>query len=164
MVSATPGTTRDAIDSVYRRRRPILPDDRHGRHPPQGKGVREAGKVFGDQGPAQPRALRRRRWSSWTPGRASRTRTSPSPAMPSSAGCGCVLVLNKWDLAEQNGTSRTKNRSRNCGQQAKFLSFAPVLTVSALHRPAGEPDLQRGGRGLCTVLPADRHRRVEPHP
>ncbi len=46
-------------------------------------------------------------------------------------GCGCVLVLNKWDLAMQNGVSRERMLAE-LRRQAKFLGFAPALTVSAL--------------------------------
>ena len=46
-------------------------------------------------------------------------------------GCGCVLVLNKWDLAEKNGVSRERMLAE-LRRQAKFLGFAPALTVSAL--------------------------------
>jgi GTP-binding protein len=45
-------------------------------------------------------------------------------------GCGCVFVLNKWDLAEKNGVSERK-RIEELRLQAKFLGFAPALTVSA---------------------------------
>jgi GTP-binding protein len=45
-------------------------------------------------------------------------------------GCGCILLLNKWDAVEKEaGTARTYyNRLR---MEAKFLSFAPVVTISA---------------------------------
>jgi GTP-binding protein len=46
-------------------------------------------------------------------------------------GCGCVMVLNKWDLVERSGTAQ-RTLLEQLQQQAKFLSFAPVLTVSAL--------------------------------
>jgi len=46
-------------------------------------------------------------------------------------GCGCLFLLNKWDLA--------KKKDKTIGEyvedlrySSKFLSFAPVLTVSAL--------------------------------
>lgn len=45
-------------------------------------------------------------------------------------GCGCVLVVNKWDLAEQSGR-REKQVIDEVRFKSKFLSFAPVLTVSA---------------------------------
>jgi GTP-binding protein len=45
-------------------------------------------------------------------------------------GCGCVLAINKWDLAEQSGL-RERTIIEELRFKAKFLSFAPVLTVSA---------------------------------
>jgi GTP-binding protein len=46
-------------------------------------------------------------------------------------GCGCIFLLNKWDLVAKN--SHTVNAYYDSlRQQAKFLSFAPALTVSAL--------------------------------
>ena len=46
-------------------------------------------------------------------------------------GCGCVFVLNKWDLAESAGASE-RRMVDDLREQAKFLSFAPAVTVSAL--------------------------------
>jgi len=46
-------------------------------------------------------------------------------------GCGCILLLNKWDLVAKD--SRTvKVYYERLRDQAKFLSFAPALTISAL--------------------------------
>jgi GTP-binding protein len=46
-------------------------------------------------------------------------------------GCGCILLLNKWDLVDKD--SRTvKVYYERLRDQAKFLSFAPALTISAL--------------------------------
>ncbi len=46
-------------------------------------------------------------------------------------GCGCVLLLNKWDRIEKDG--KTVNQYIDqLRLEAKFLSFAPILTVSAL--------------------------------
>lgn len=46
-------------------------------------------------------------------------------------GCGCILLLNKWDLVPKD--SRTaKQYHQRLKEQAKFLKFAPALTVSAL--------------------------------
>jgi GTP-binding protein len=45
-------------------------------------------------------------------------------------GCGVVFALNKWDLAEKKGVSERK-MIEELRLQAKFLGFAPVLTVSA---------------------------------
>ena len=46
-------------------------------------------------------------------------------------GCGCIMLLNKWDLVEKD--SRTvKTYYERLRSQAKFLSFAPAMTLSAL--------------------------------
>jgi GTP-binding protein len=46
-------------------------------------------------------------------------------------GCGCVFVLNKWDLV--GGDRRvSETMVRDIRRTAKFLSFAPTVTVSAL--------------------------------
>jgi GTP-binding protein len=46
-------------------------------------------------------------------------------------GCGCVFLINKWDLLDKD--TRTINRYFDqIRSAAKFLSFAPVLTISAL--------------------------------
>ena len=46
-------------------------------------------------------------------------------------GCGCVFLLNKWDLVSKD--SRTvKTYQEELKRASKFLAFAPVLTISAL--------------------------------
>ena len=46
-------------------------------------------------------------------------------------GCGCIFLLNKWDLLDKD--TLTINRYIDqIRSAAKFLSFAPVLTISAL--------------------------------
>ena len=44
--------------------------------------------------------------------------------------CGCIFVVNKWDLARQEG-KKTKSYVDMVRDQAKFLGFAPVMAVSA---------------------------------
>ncbi len=46
-------------------------------------------------------------------------------------GCGCVFLLNKWDLIEKDNTT-VKNYYERLRMEAKFLSFAPAVTISAL--------------------------------
>ncbi|MEJ2640164.1 MAG: ribosome biogenesis GTPase Der [Desulfosarcinaceae bacterium] len=49
----------------------------------------------------------------------------------SQRGCGCIFLLNKWDLVAKD--SRTAERyHRQLQEAAKFLSFAPAMTISAL--------------------------------
>lgn len=45
-------------------------------------------------------------------------------------GCGCILLANKWDLAERARISEKAFLDR-LRERAGFLSFAPLLTVSA---------------------------------
>ncbi len=46
-------------------------------------------------------------------------------------GCGCIFLLNKWDLVEKDSHT-VKTFERQLKDAAKFLQFAPVLTISAL--------------------------------
>jgi GTP-binding protein len=46
-------------------------------------------------------------------------------------GCGCILLLNKWDLVDKDSKT-VKVYYERLRDQAKFLSFAPALTISAL--------------------------------
>jgi GTP-binding protein len=46
-------------------------------------------------------------------------------------GCGCVLLLNKWDLVGHRPDA-FKYFQREMQIRAKFLNYAPVLTISAL--------------------------------
>jgi GTP-binding protein len=45
-------------------------------------------------------------------------------------GCGCVFLLNKWDLVDRNGPG-AKGLREQLRMEAKFLHFAPILTISA---------------------------------
>ncbi len=46
-------------------------------------------------------------------------------------GCGCILLLNKWDLVVKDSHTIKEYYGR-LREQAKFLSFAPAMTISAL--------------------------------
>ncbi len=46
-------------------------------------------------------------------------------------GCGCVFLLNKWDLVEKDNTT-VKRYYERLRLEAKFLKFAPAVTISAL--------------------------------
>jgi GTP-binding protein len=48
------------------------------------------------------------------------------------AGCSIILALNKWDLLESKDTSTGARFERKVREQMKFLSWAPVVTTSAL--------------------------------
>jgi GTP-binding protein len=130
LVSATPGTTRDAIDTVCKigGKQYLLIDT---------AGIRRKGKV----------SQRLEKFSIIKALRslnrcdvalivmdASEGITDQDISIAGYAyerGCGCILLLNKWDLIEKD--SRTLNRYIDrVRAAAKFLNFAPVLTISAL--------------------------------
>ncbi|MDX2499842.1 MAG: ribosome biogenesis GTPase Der [Deltaproteobacteria bacterium] len=46
-------------------------------------------------------------------------------------GCGCIMLLNKWDLVKKDNNT-VKAYYERLYDQAKFLSFAPALTISAI--------------------------------
>ncbi len=46
-------------------------------------------------------------------------------------GCGTIFLFNKWDAVDKNEVSE-KQMKQELGYAAKFLSFAPVMTISAL--------------------------------
>jgi len=46
-------------------------------------------------------------------------------------GCGCILLLNKWDLVGKDSKT-AKEYDERLRYQAKFLNFAPAMTISAL--------------------------------
>ena len=46
-------------------------------------------------------------------------------------GCGCILLLNKWDLVEKDSKT-AKGYYDRLRMEAKFISFAPIITISAL--------------------------------
>jgi GTP-binding protein len=47
-------------------------------------------------------------------------------------GCSILLVLNKWDLVESKDTGSGTRFEQKVRQEMKFLSWAPVITTSAL--------------------------------
>jgi GTP-binding protein len=46
-------------------------------------------------------------------------------------GCGCILLLNKWDLVPKDRRTAMRYHQR-LRDQAKFLNFAPAASISAL--------------------------------
>jgi len=46
-------------------------------------------------------------------------------------GCGCILLLNKWDIVEKDSKTEKKYRLQ-LRMDAKFINFAPAMTISAL--------------------------------
>ncbi len=46
-------------------------------------------------------------------------------------GCGAIFLLNKWDRVDNRDGKALKRFTENLRMDAKFLNFAPVMTVSA---------------------------------
>jgi GTP-binding protein len=46
-------------------------------------------------------------------------------------GCGCIFLLNKWDLVPRSDQAARRYKEK-LQDSAKFLSFAPAMTISAL--------------------------------
>ena len=130
LVSDIPGTTRDAIDSVctFNGKSYLLVDT---------AGIRRKGKVTRKlEKFSIIKALRslERCDVALIVMDASEGITDQDISIAGYAydrGCGCIMLLNKWDLVEKDGkTIKTYyNRLRD---QAKFLNFAPAMTISAL--------------------------------
>lgn len=130
LVSPTPGTTRDAIDTVHRRGEVFY-------RMIDTAGIRRKGKVSRKiEKFSVIKALRSLERCDvalivMDAGQGVTDQDITVAGYAFERGCGCVLVLNKWDLAEKSGTSE-RTLIEQVRQQAKFLAFAPVLTVSAL--------------------------------
>jgi GTP-binding protein len=46
-------------------------------------------------------------------------------------GCGAIFILNKWDLVDNRDGKALKRMNEDLRYHAKFLTFAPSITVSA---------------------------------
>jgi len=130
LVSHVPGTTRDAVDSEYRK------DGRLYRFIDTA-GIRRKGKV-------------RQKLEKFSVIKALRSLDRCDVALmvldanagisdqdiniagyAYDRGCGCIFLLNKWDLIEKDSNTAKRFQER-VKEAAKFLSFAPVMTISAL--------------------------------
>jgi GTP-binding protein len=130
LVSDIPGTTRDAIDSVCKMdgKSYLLVDT---------AGIRRKGKVTGKlEKFSIIKALRSldRCDVALLVMDAEEGVTDQDISIAGYAydrGCGCILLLNKWDLVEKDSKT-VKAYYERLRDQAKFLSFAPAMTISAL--------------------------------
>jgi len=46
-------------------------------------------------------------------------------------GCGCIFLLNKWDIVEKDNKT-AKQMIERLRMEAKYLTYAPAMTLSAL--------------------------------
>jgi len=65
-------------------------------------------------------------------------------------GCSIILVLNKWDLLEGKDTASGTKFEQKVRQEMKFLSWAPVITTSALSGQRVQSFCTGGSRECCS--------------
>ena len=133
IVSETPGTTRDAVDTVFtwHRRRFRIVDT---------AGMRRAGRVGrGGQVETVSVMLANRAIESSDivvlVVDASLGVTDQDAAIAGAAdkaGRGIILAANKWDLVKDRGAEFVKEFDETLRRQLKFLDYAPVLHISAV--------------------------------
>jgi GTP-binding protein len=132
IVSETPGTTRDAVDTVFtwHRRRFRIVDT---------AGMRRAGRVArGGQVETVSVMLASRAIESADVVvlvvDANVGVTDQDAAIAGAAdkaGRGIILAANKWDLMKDRGSEFVKEFDETLRRQLKFLDYAPVLHISA---------------------------------
>ena len=132
IVSETPGTTRDAVDTVFtwRQRRFRIVDT---------AGMRRAGRVArGGQVETVSVMLASRAIEAADivvlVVDASVGVTDQDAAIAGAAdkaGRGIIIAANKWDLMKDRGSEFVKEFDEALRQQLKFLDYAPVLHISA---------------------------------
>jgi GTP-binding protein len=71
------------------------------------------------------------------------------------AGCSIILAVNKWDALENKQTGTASEFERGLRERMKFLDWAPVITISALHGQRVERILP-----LATRANEARNRRI----
>ena len=133
LVSDLAGTTRDAIDTVigWYGRRIRLVDTAGIRRPGR---VAEAGQVESVSVILARRALRRADVAVLLVDATAKV-TKQDAAIAGEAeraGCGVLLVANKWDLVKDRAADYAKEFDADLRDELKFADFAPILHVSAL--------------------------------
>jgi len=133
IVSEMPGTTRDTVDAVlkWHHRTFRIVDT---------AGIRRAGRVARSGQLESLSVIVARRAIEKadvavlvidsTEGAADQDATIAGEA--EKAGCGIVIVANKWDLMKGRGHDFSKAFDDKLRQQTKFLEYAPILHISAL--------------------------------
>jgi GTP-binding protein len=133
MVSELAGTTRDSVDVTlqYRKRKLRLVDTAGMRRP--GK-VATSGQVESISVVLAKRAMAKADVAviliDAAEGATDRDAAIAGEAQE--AGCGVVLVVNKWDLMAGQDQQFVKDYDDKLRFQLKFLEFAPILHISAL--------------------------------
>ena len=132
MVSAEPGTTRDAVDAVLKWHRQSfrIVDTAGIRRPGR---VARAGGVEAVSVLVARRAIERADVAVLVID-ASEGATDQDGAIAGeaqNAGCGIIVAANKWDLVKERGSDYVKEFDDKLRFQLKFLEYAPILHISA---------------------------------
>jgi len=133
IVSAMPGTTRDAVDAVLRwhKRTFRILDTAGIRRPGR---VARSGQVEAVSVVVARRAIEKADVAVLVVD-ASEGATDQDAAIAGeadAAGCGVIVAANKWDLMKGRGPEYVKEFDEGLRRQLKFLQYAPVLHLSAL--------------------------------
>jgi len=133
IVSETPGTTRDAVDTLmtWHRRKFRIVDT---------AGIRRPGRVA-RSGPLESVSVLLSRRSieeadivvlvvDAEAGATDQDATIAGEA--DRLGKGVIIVANKWDLMKDRGPDFAKEFDEQLREQLKFLDYAPILHISAL--------------------------------
>jgi GTP-binding protein len=133
IVSAMPGTTRDAVDAVLRwhKRTFRILDTAGIRRPGR---VARSGQVEAVSVVVARRAIEKADVAVLVVD-ASEGATDKDAAIAGeadAAGCGVIVAANKWDLMKGRGPEYVKEFDEGLRRQLKFLEYAPVLHLSAL--------------------------------
>ena len=133
MVSPLAGTTRDPIDTVLRW---------HGRDLRiiDTAGIRRAGKVASSQQVEAVSVVLAKRAIDRADVAVLLIDSVEGPTDQDAAiageadraGCGVIVVANKWDLMKGRGVNYSKEFDENLRRRLKFLDYAPVLHLSAM--------------------------------
>jgi GTP-binding protein len=133
IVSEVPGTTRDAVDAVltWHKRQFRIVDT---------AGIRRPGRVARSGQVESVSVLLARRSIEQadvvvlvvdaSAGAADQDAAIAGEA--DRAGCGVIVVANKWDLMKDRGPDFVKTFDEELRRQLKFLDYAPVLHISAM--------------------------------
>ena len=155
LVSPVPGTTRDVVEQVTRwhRRQFRIVDTAGIRRPGR---VAESGKVELVSVVRARHAMEQADVAVLVVDAAAGVgrRDASIAGEAAGAGCGLIIVANKWDLAKDRGPGFAKEFDGRIRDALKFAEYAPILHLSAL---TGE----RTERLLALVADVDAARKRE---
>lgn len=133
IVSAMPGTTRDAVDAVLRwhKRTFRILDTAGIRRPGR---VARSGQVEAVSVVIARRAIEKADVAVLVvdAGEGATDQDAAIAGEADKAGCGIIIAANKWDLMKGRGPEFVKEFDDGLRRQLKFLDYAPMVHLSAL--------------------------------